>query len=397
MEKLAIDGAAPTLTKELLSFQWVTESTISLVSDLLRTQKLSGFLGQAGSQYLGGEWVRKLEKVVANYGNHKHVISFNSWTSGLDAIFIALDLRPASEVIVPTWTMSATISSIVNAGYTPVFADIDDSSFTISVNDVRNKISERTSAICAVDLFGKPADLRGLRELANNNSLFLVSDSAQCPGARIEGEAPSKLADIGGYSLNRHKHIQSGEGGLVVTDDDILAQRLTAIRNHGEVAAPEITLSSKAIYGHNWRLGEIEALIAHQQYLEVDRLILERRLTAKLLIENLRGISGLNLSPFELEHDYYILGMVLDLDIDRDFVCDALKSEGISILISKYSGLEYLPAFNHFLNTELVNSTRLNNQQFLGLYLAGHQFDTENIVEITTAFRKVFNDERARK
>lgn len=397
VEKLAIDGGTKSVSKAPDSYQWINEETISLVAELLRSQKLSGFLGQSGPQYLGGEWVQLLEQEICKFGDHRFAVAFNSWTSGLDAIFLALDLTPHSEVIVPTWTMSATISAIINAGLIPVFADIDPATFTISVSDVRNKLSSKTSAICAVDLFGKPADLFGLRDLASNFSLKLVSDSAQCPAGRINGLGPSKIADIGGYSLNRHKHLQSGEGGIVVTDDPIYAQRLRAIRNHGEVAAPNVTFSERAIYGHNWRLGEVEALIAHQQYLDAERIINDRRRVGMRLINLLKEIEGLQVPEYEEGHDYYILGMVLSDGFDRNFIASALQYEGITNLVTSYSGLERLPAFKPYSRGELVNSSYLNDYSFIGLYLAGHTYNETHFTEIASGFRRVFADARAKR
>jgi len=392
---LAIDGGDKSISQPWQSYEWINEKTISLVSELLRSQKLSGFLGQPGPQYLGGEWVQLLEQEVCKYGDHQYAIAFNSWTSGLHAIFLTLDLPPKSEVIVPTWTMSATISAIVNAGLLPVFADIDSRTYTVSISDVREKITSNTSAICAVDLFGRPANLIQLKEIAEEFSLRLVTDSAQCPGGRINGVAPSKIADMGGYSLNRHKHIQSGEGGIVVTDNELYALRLRALRNHGEVAAPEITFSGKPIYGHNWRLGEIEALIAYQQYLEASRLIEDRRRVGKNLINLLNGIDGLIVPDFEDFHDYYILGMQLNDNFDRNFISSALQSEGVINLITRYSGLENLPSFEPYKKEELKIASRLNDISFIGLYLAGHAYDDGLLLGMASAFRKVFADRRA--
>lgn len=392
---LALDGGFMTLKSELKPYTWIDEETITMVGNLLRTQMLSGFLGQKGPQFLGGYWVQQLEGEVCRFGSHKFAVSFNSWTSGLEAIFLALDLPIESEVIVPSWTMSATISAIVNAGLTPVFADIDVQTFTISVNDVLSKICNRTSAICAVELFGKPADHLMLRNLANKNNLVLVSDSAQCPGARVNGTAPSKIADIGGYSLNRHKHIQSGEGGLVVTDNEIYANRLRALRNHGEIAASETKLGNRPIYGHNWRLGEVEALIAYRQYLHIDKFLEDRRSYAREFIKLLNGIKGLVVPEFEVEHDYYILGMRLQPGWNRNFIESALVAEGVSTLVTRYSGLEKLPAFLPFFERELNNAMILNEEQFIGLYLSGHTFTKKNIEEIVTAFKIVFADSRA--
>jgi dTDP-4-amino-4,6-dideoxygalactose transaminase len=202
---------------------------------------------------------------------------------------------------------------------------------------------------------------------------------------------------MGGYSLNRHKHLQSGEGGLVVTENPIFAERLRAFRNHGEVAASEVTLDSGYIYGHNWRLGEVEALIAYMQYRKFEDHIMARRNTGAKLAKALQGIDGLVIPEMEKEtsHDYYILGMRLQKGKNRDFISSALQAEGLSNLITAYSGLENLPAFKPFNPDLLPNAQLLNNQVFIGMYLAGHQYDEELISQISAAFRSVFSDKRS--
>lgn len=395
--KLALDGGLPALELPLKTYVWIDPETVSLVANLLGSQQLSGFLGQAGSQYLGGVWLKRLEKQIQDFGNHQFAIGFNSWTSGLEAIFIALGLPKNSEVIVPTWTMSATISAIVNSNLTPVFADINENTFNISPSDVLSKITPNTSAICSVDLFGRPSPMNDLRIIADKFNLRLITDSAQCPGGRINGVSPSKIADIGGYSFNRHKHIQSGEGGMVVTDDFVLADRLRAIRNHGEIAAPQVLIDSESIYGHNWRLGEIESLIAFQQYQKVTDHLEYRRNVAQKLLDKLSKFEWLLFSESEssVVHDYYILGMRLHAKVNRDFVASSLQAEGIHFLITKYSGLELLPAFSKFHKLPLTNAAHLNDYSFLGLYLAGFTFDGDTIDSITKAFEKTFTDPRA--
>lgn len=396
-DKLAIDGGKSALSSSLDSYEWIDEETIVLVSELLRTQQLSGFLGQQGPQYLGGKWLRRLEAKVQDYGNHHFAVGFNSWTSGLNAMFHAMGLDADSEVLVPTWTMSATISAIVNAGLRPVFVDIDEETFNISVPDAKLKLNSNTSAICAIDLFGMPSPIFELREIADKAGIKLVTDSAQCPGGRINQISPSKVADLGGYSFNRHKHLQAGEGGMVVTDDEVFASRLRAIRNHGEIAAPEVTINSKPIYGHNWRLGEIESLITYQQYLKVDAHIQYRREVAYRLRQILYGIPGLilpNLNENVL-HDFYILGMRLAGNVNRTFVEKSLRAEGLHFLVTNYSGLENLRAFLHFQTTDLPVSKRLNDREFLGLYLAGFKFEEVQYDEIQVAFEKTFHDSRA--
>ena len=315
----------------------------------------------------------------------------------MEAIFLSLDLENGSEVIVPTWTMSATISSIVNAGFVPRFIDINADNFTIDVSIIADAINDRTGAICSVDIFGRPSEREFLRDICDRRSLYLVADSAQAPGAKYKGLAPSKWADVGGYSLNRHKHFQTGEGGVAVTDNLLIAERLQAIRNHGEIAAPGTLVGTRSIYGHNWRMGEIEAFLGYQQYMRFSEYIKYRRNVGEILKRKFRNLDGINLEalPEYIEHDYYILGMRLSDERSRDFIASALRAEGLPIVVSKYSELQNLPAFNQYPSTPLKNAVQLNDHSFLGLYLAGHLFSDEDLILIENVFVDIFNDPRS--
>ena len=373
-------------------YQWIDEEAIAKVSSLLRSQRLSGFLGQEGSQFEGGHWVKELESAVCSYHHHKFGVAFNSWTSGLDAIFIAIGIGVGSEVIVPTWTMSATISSIVNAGLTPVFADIDATTFNISVENLDSLLTPKTRAICSVDLFGLPSDARRIREFADTYNLVYITDSAQTPGGTIDGTSPSKIADIGGYSFNRHKHIQTGEGGIVVTDNPTYAERLRAIRNHGEVAAPKTQINGSPIYGHNWRMGEVEALLAVRQYEKIEKHLGSRRNAGKYLSEKLGRFEELLITPTPLNmvHDFYILGMKVSHLISRDTLAGVLRACGVDFVITNYSDLQELPAFSRFSNRPLPNAVELNNSSFMGLYLCGYEFTEQALNSIVRLFESIF-------
>jgi dTDP-4-amino-4,6-dideoxygalactose transaminase len=225
--------------------------------------------------------------------------------------------------------------------------------------------------------------------------LKLIADSAQSPTARINGRLPISFADAGGYSLNRHKHIQSGEGGVAVTYDSLIRDRLQALRNHGEVAAPEVALNNRTLIGHNWRLGEFEALIASLQYKRVDRMISSRRTVAKKLIEGLGSLEGLSIPKVDenTTHDYYILGMHFDSNIAgfaRDHAVEALRAEGIDFVIGEYCELQKLPAYAKYNTKELPITESLNRAKFLGLYLCGYQFDDLLLSEVILAFEKVW-------
>jgi dTDP-4-amino-4,6-dideoxygalactose transaminase len=151
------------------------------------------------------------------------------------------------------------------------------------------------------------------------------------------------------------------------------------------------------LYGHNWRLGEVEALIAFQQFQKFENHINARRSVGELLKNRLENIPGLIIPSLAIDttHDYYVLGMRIESNRNRNFIEKALRAEGLSTLITRYSGLESLPAFQQFNDAFLRNASLLNDTSFIGIYLAGHRYSEQSILEIESAFRQVFSDERS--
>ncbi len=212
---------------------------------------LSQFLGTWSKDFYGGPAVRAaMEEAWAAYFKVKHAISVNSATSGLYAALGALDLKPGDEVIVTPHTMSATASGILLYGAVPVFADIDPNTYRLSPEDVKSKLTPRTKAIMVVDLFGHPAEFNALKDIVKARNIKLIEDAAQAPGALYKGSWAGTQGDMGVFSLNYHKTIHCGEGGVIVTNDDDLANRLCLIRNHGEVV-----VKSKGDAGLNRLIG----------------------------------------------------------------------------------------------------------------------------------------------
>ena len=395
--ELAITGGSKALSHELVSFNWFSQPDISKAADLISSQQLSGFIAKSGSEHLGGGWVQSLESTWSSRVNASFGVGFNSWTSGLEAIFYSLGLEPKSEVIVPSWTMSATPAAIHHAGLNPIFCDIDEDSFNLDPKKVEELIGKNTSAICSVDIFGRPSEIHSLRKLADKNGLRLISDSAQCPTGEIDGSNPSKIADIGGFSLNRHKHIQTGEGGVVVTSDSTYLERLRALRNHGESSNPDLKINGAPVVGHNWRLGEIEALLACQQMSRVDEIVGHRVNAAKLIQKGLAGKLGLKIPevPSNVKHDYYILGMVYDKNltgVSRLTLAKALRAEGITFLIDEYSHVHQLPAFSNYKKGDMTVTETYNSEKFLGMYLCGNDFSEKVLLGVLDAFDKVWSN-----
>ena len=178
----------------------------------------------------------------------------------------AIGIEPGDEVIVSPWTMCASATAILHWNALPVFADIEQDTFCLNPKSVEENINSRTRAILSVDIFGQSADITALKLIANKYNLKIISDTAQAPDARYRGNYAGTLTDIGGFSLNYHKHIHTGEGGILVTNDDKYAEKMRLIRNHAEAVVGDMGQEDLInMVGNNYRLGELESAIGIEQ------------------------------------------------------------------------------------------------------------------------------------
>jgi dTDP-4-amino-4,6-dideoxygalactose transaminase len=208
-----------------------------------------------GSDFYGGDQVQAFERAWPAL-RERHAVAINSNTSGLICALGALGIEPGDEVIVSPWTMCASATAIVVWNAIPVFADIESDTFNLDPKAIERAITPLTKAIMVTDIFGHAADLDAILALARKHGLRVIEDCAQAPGAMYKGKFAGTVADIGVYSLNYHKHIHTGEGGVCVTDDPVLAERMQLIRNHGEaVIRDKGTADPVNIIGFNFRMG----------------------------------------------------------------------------------------------------------------------------------------------
>ncbi|RPG38427.1 MAG: DegT/DnrJ/EryC1/StrS family aminotransferase, partial [Muricauda sp. TMED12] len=210
---LALLGGQPMLDQALAPFNTIGEAERRAVEAVLDTGVLSGFVGAPGPDFNGGPAVRELEARWCDRFNCTHAVSVNSATSGLYAAIAAAGVGPGDEVIVPPYTMSATCIAPLVYGGIPVFVDIERDHFCLDPDLVEAAITPKTRAILTVNLFGHPAALGRLRQIADKHGLILIEDNAQAPLAKENGRFTGTIGHIGVFSLNRHKHIQTGEGG----------------------------------------------------------------------------------------------------------------------------------------------------------------------------------------
>ena len=337
-QTLALLGGEPVRTVPYpVHTTIIDDAEEKAVLEVLRGGHLSGFSGRAGERFLGGPKVREIEKQFAKQFGVRHAVSFNSATSALHGAVAALGIGPGDEVITSPYTMSATASSVLMQNAVPIFADIEDRTFGLDPVSVESRITPRTRAILTVNLFGHPSRLLELKTLADRKGLLLIEDNAQSPAATYRGQFSGTVGKIGILSLNYHKSIQTGEGGIALTNNPDLALRMQLIRNHGEAVVDDMNLGDLPNQlGWNYRLTELQAAIGIRQLEKLEMFNNIRRRLALLLTKGLQEFDFLSTPVIEpgCTHSFYLYPLRYDanqLGIHRDLFVKALKAEGISV------------------------------------------------------------------
>ncbi|MDJ0978400.1 MAG: DegT/DnrJ/EryC1/StrS family aminotransferase [Erythrobacter sp.] len=413
---LALHGGPAVIDRPLAPFRAMGPEEEAAAARVVRSGVLSAYIGAPGELFMGGKEVRAFEEKAADYFGVKHALGVNSWTSGLIAEVGALDIEPGDEIITTPWTMSATAMAILHWNAIPVFADIDRASFNIDPASVAALVTERTKAILAVDIFGQTANVPALRQIADEHGLKLLGDTAQAPGALMDGGKAGTGYDIGGFSLNYHKHIHCGEGGILVTNDEGYARRMALIRNHAEsVIQPSSRADLANMIGYNFRMGEIEAAIASVQLDKLAERVADRQRVAAELNAGLGALEELttpHVAP-GATHVYYVYGCRLDLEalgVTRAALVEALKAEGVPGLMPGYQTIHRLPIFTQrcaygtggfpwslredrsfaYGAGTCPVAEELHDASFLGLSICLNQLPSADVAQIVAAFEKVW-------
>ena len=336
--ELALLGGEPVRKEPYAAHTtMVDQAEEAEVLDCLRSQRLSGFSGTHSDRFLGGAKVKKLERLFAERFGARHAVSVNSATSALHCAVAATGVEPGEEIITSPFTMSATASSILMQSAIPVFADVEDATFCVDPSSVESLISERTRAILAVNLFGHPSALMELRALADKHGLLLIEDNAQAPLAECAGRKTGTIGDVGVQSLNYHKVIQCGEGGVALTSDEELALHMRLKRNHGEVVVGPMGREEMTnMVGFNYRLAEICAAVGVAQFAKIDELTGVRVRLAEDLTRQLAEFDFLAppATAPGCAHVYYLYAMKYDerkTGVSREVFARALGAEGVQV------------------------------------------------------------------
>jgi perosamine synthetase len=339
---LALLGGSP-IRSDLLPYgrQQVDPEEVESVIQVLRSDYLTT-----------GPMIEAFEQAFCDNVGASFAVAVSSGTAALHAAVHALNVQPSEEVIVPSMTFASTANCVVFEGAIPVFADVDPMTLLIDPLDVAERINARTRAIITVDYAGQPCDYSRLSKIAARNGLTIIADACHSMGATFEKRKVGSLATLNAFSLHPVKHITTGEGGLITTENHELAARMRRFRNHGiDRDHQQRSETGSWFYqmidlGYNYRLTDFQSALGISQLGKLEQGLDRRRRIAReydLAFAELQGVSPLAIKP-NRSHAYHLYVIQLDtekLSCDRSQIYTALRAEGIGV------NVHYIPVHLH--------------------------------------------------
>ncbi|MFY3740616.1 MAG: dTDP-4-amino-4,6-dideoxygalactose transaminase [Candidatus Nitrosomirales archaeon] len=292
------------------------------------------------SSFQGGKRVQELESLLRKFTGSQDAIAINSGTAALHAALLALGIGKDDEVLLPSFTFLATANAVVATGAKPVFVDIRRRDYTIDPEDLERKATNRSKAVIPVHLYGHPADMKRIGEIANKHSLHVIEDACQSLGSTCNGKQTGSIGELGCFSFYASKVLTAGEGGAIVTNSKELADRLRMIRNHGMLEGYDTR-----IFGLNLRLTEINAAIAKVQMRKLKKMLQIRRKNAMMLTKILRGKNIV--LPKESDgskYNWYLYTVAIE---NRDDVMKKLNSLGIGATVYYRTPVHRTPFYSN--------------------------------------------------
>lgn len=296
----------------------ISEQDIDAVINVLR----SGMLVQ-------GEQVAALESDIAAYLNVKNAIAVSNGTATLHLALIALGIGPGDEVIVPAFSYIATANVVEIVGAKCVFVDVEADTFNIDVSQVERAITERTKAIIPVHEFGLACDISELVKIAEKHNLFVIEDAACALGATENSKFAGTFGQVGSFSLHPRKAVTAGEGGILTTNDDNLAEKFRTLRNHG-ISMKDGKMDFVAA-GFNYRMTDFQAALVRGQFARIEEIIDCRNELAKIYFDDLQTAQNIQLPtiPENKRHTWQTFHLIVNDEINRDNLITELKEKGI--------------------------------------------------------------------
>ncbi|MBQ9936661.1 MAG: UDP-4-amino-4,6-dideoxy-N-acetyl-beta-L-altrosamine transaminase [Lachnospiraceae bacterium] len=318
--------------------QFVDEKDIQAVVEVLKSDYLTT-----------GPKVGEFEKKVADYVGAKYAVAVNSGTAALHIACLAAGIKAGDEVITSPITFAASSNCVLYCGGTPVFADIDADTYNISSSDIEAKITDKTRAIIPVHYTGQPCDMDEISSIAKKHNLIVIEDAAHALGASYKGKMVGSMSDMTCFSFHPVKPITTGEGGMVVTNDEALYKRLLLFRSHGITRDEELMTEHHGDWyyqqlelGYNYRITDISCALGISQMDKLDGFLARRREIARIYDQAFSGINGIKI-PARLNETLsgWHLYMIWVEPARRKEIFDGLRQFGIGV------NVHYIPVYKH--------------------------------------------------
>lgn len=322
MEKLAINGGKKIRNKPFPARKPFGKEEIKNVIAALKSQNLFS---------LTGKMVKQFEGDFAKYYGMKHTVMVSSGTAAIHTAVAALDLEPGREIITAPVTDLGTVIGIIYQGCVPVFADWRPGTIQMGPDEIEKKINAKTGAVIVVHLAGQPCDMTPIKDICRRHKLPLIEDCAQAYLAEYRGKWVGTIGQIGCFSMQQSKHLTAGEGGVTITNDDALAERMTLFRDKGwerSKAGPR----AYSILGLNYRASELTGAVALAQLGKVANVIARRRKLGDLLTRLIKDVPGIAIpeTPARALSSYWFYPLFITGCSMREFT-EAMKAEGVPV------------------------------------------------------------------
>lgn len=318
--------------------QTIEEDDIQAVVDVLRSDYLTT-----------GPKIAEFEKMVADYVGAKYAVAISNGTSALHAACFAAGIQPGDEVITTPLTFAASSNCVLYCGGTPVFADVDPKTYNIDPEDIRRKITDKTKAIIAVHLAGQPCDMDEIHKIAKEHDLLVIEDGAHALGSVYKGKKVGTLSDMTTFSFHPVKPITTGEGGMIVTDNEEFYQKMMLFRSHGITRDENLMTRNDGSWfyqqldlGYNYRITDIQCALGCSQMKKLDRFLARRKEIVARYNEAFADCENI-ITPYQLPETEsgWHLYIVQVKNCDRRKVFEALREHGIAV------NVHYIPVYLH--------------------------------------------------
>jgi len=393
-QELAINGGKPIRDKMLpYGHQWIDEEDIEAVSEVLHSDWITQ-----------GPKVSEFEEEFAKYVGAKYAVAVNSGTAALHAACFAAGINKGDEVITTPITFVASANCVLYQGGTPLFADIKEDTLNISPEEIRKKITKKTKALMPVDFTGLPVDLEEIQKIADEKNLIIIEDASHALGATYQGKKIGSISDMTIFSFHPVKHITTGEGGMITTNNEKYYKRLKLFRTHGITKEKDRLLNYEGPWyyemqelGYNYRLTDFQCALGISQLKKIDKIIQRRReIVQKYNCEfkNMSEIKISQINPADSNPAWHIYMIQLNLErlkVGRREIFEALRAENIGVNVH-YIPIHLQPYYKKRFGYRLGDFSKAENYYSRAITLPVFpKMSDKDIDDVVAVVKKVIN------